>query len=145
AELTRIRELVLNLPELFQAREICGRADRRHHERLAPRRVAQRLENYAIGSGVKLLEVIDYLIPRSEFAVLARRKAQDFCGCRDLFLGGGDSSYEKEQQQCDYSCSHGCAAVYQEKSHAAAQRRNAGTEDDRALVDLGRHCAAAPL
>jgi hypothetical protein len=111
AELARIGELVLDLPELFKTREICGRADGSHHEGLAHRRVTQRLKNDAVAGAVELPEIVDYLIPRSEFAILTRREAENFRGRRNLFLGGGYSRHEKEQQQCDYSCSHWFLAV----------------------------------
>src|SRR6185369_12076676 len=88
-------------------------------------RVAECFENDSVAGGVEFLEIIDDLVPGGEFPILAGREAEDFSGRRDLFLGRGDSSHEKEQQQCDYSCAHGFRQFIKKVSPAKAQRRKA--------------------
>src|SRR5689334_21293854 len=76
AELTRVRKLRLNLFVFFESREVCGRTDRRHNERLAQRSLPESFKVHAVARAVQASEVIDDLTPRREFSIVARRKPE---------------------------------------------------------------------
>src|SRR5689334_8253358 len=57
AERAWIGELILDLSEVVEMREIRGRADRGHDERLAHRPLSESLKSHAIAGLVESLEV----------------------------------------------------------------------------------------
>ncbi len=75
-ERARVGELALNLPELVEPREVLRRADGRHDEGRAQRRLAQLLELHAVARRVELPKIIDDGRPTGELAVVARLEAE---------------------------------------------------------------------
>jgi len=90
-EFARVGELVLDFLQIFETREVSGRTDGRHHERLTHRRLTECLEGHAIAGLVESLEIFNHLTPRGEFAIVAGRESEDVGGGGDLWLGGGYS------------------------------------------------------
>src|ERR1700741_840018 len=91
SEFAWIGELVLDLSEVFETREIRGRADCGHDERLAHRCPAKRLKRHTVTGLIEFLKIFDYLVPRREFAILARRKSEYVRGGGNFGLSRGDN------------------------------------------------------
>jgi hypothetical protein len=94
------RQAGLNLLYSSRRARFAG-ADGRHHKRLAHRRLAECLKDYAIAGAVEPLENNRHLIPRSEFAIVAGSEPSTSAGV-GIFAWPCEASRRKEQQRSYY-------------------------------------------